>query len=136
LQQHIGDEVTIHDKNGETHIYEIADSFVVNPYDNSIKTQTEEEVSEMDMAEIPDDIVETEDDIQLVVSGLSVYVESLNLMDKAHSEQEQTAPIAMVAELNHQYGADVFDAYMKDQKAEPGRTEAAVKSAKEKSKAR
>jgi hypothetical protein len=33
----------------------------------------------MDMAEIPDDIVETEDEIQLVVSGWSVYVESLNL---------------------------------------------------------
>lgn len=41
--------------------------------------EVEEAVSEMDMAEIPDDIVETEDDIQLVVSGWSVYVESLNL---------------------------------------------------------
>jgi sortase A len=42
-QAAIGDEVTILDKNGETHIYEITDSFVVNPYDNSIKTQTGEE---------------------------------------------------------------------------------------------
>jgi hypothetical protein len=41
--------------------------------------EVEEAVSEMDMAEIPDDIVETEDDIQLVVSGWSVFVESLNL---------------------------------------------------------
>lgn len=41
--------------------------------------EAEEAVSEMDMAEIPDDIVETEEDIQLVVSGWSVYVESLNL---------------------------------------------------------
>jgi hypothetical protein len=41
--------------------------------------EVEEAVSEMDMAEIPDDIVETEDEIQLVVSGWSVYVESLNL---------------------------------------------------------
>jgi sortase A len=42
-QAAIGDEVTILDKNGETHIYEITDNFVVNPYDNSIKTQTGEE---------------------------------------------------------------------------------------------
>jgi hypothetical protein len=31
-------------------------------------------------------------------------------------------------------GADVFDTYMKEQKAEPGRTEATVKLEKEKSK--
>jgi sortase A len=42
-QAAIGDDVTILDKNGETHIYEITDSFVVDPYDNSIKTQTGEE---------------------------------------------------------------------------------------------
>jgi hypothetical protein len=53
-----------------------------------------------------------------------------------HSEQEQTAPLAMVAEPDHQYGADVFDAYMKEQKAEPGRTEVPVKPDKEKSKVR
>jgi BioD-like phosphotransacetylase family protein len=58
------------------------------------------------------------------------------VMEKEHSEQEQTAPLAMVAEPDHQYGADVFDAYMKEQKAEPGRTEAAVKPEKEKNKAR
>jgi hypothetical protein len=57
-------------------------------------------------------------------------------MEKAHSEQEQTAPLALVAEPDHQYGADIFDAYMKEQKEEPGRTEAAVKPEKEKSKAR
>jgi hypothetical protein len=58
------------------------------------------------------------------------------VMDKAHSEQEQTASLAMVAEPEHQYGADVFDAYMKEQKETPGRTEAAVEPVKEKSKAR
>jgi hypothetical protein len=57
-------------------------------------------------------------------------------MENAHSEQEQTAPLAMVAEPDHQYGADVFDAYMKGQKAEPGRKETPVKPEKEKSKAR
>jgi hypothetical protein len=62
--------------------------------------------------------------------------ESYLSMEKAHSEQEQTAPLAMVAEPDHQYGADVFDAYMKEQKEELGRTEAAVKPEKEKSKAR
>jgi hypothetical protein len=45
--------------------------------------EVEEAVLEMDMAEIPDDIVETEDKIQLVVSGWSVYVESLNLSLRA-----------------------------------------------------
>ena len=34
--------VTIIDKNGQTHIYEVTDTEVVNPYDNSIKTQGEE----------------------------------------------------------------------------------------------
>ena len=38
----IGDNVTIIDKNGQTHIYEVTDTEVVNPYDNSIKTQGEE----------------------------------------------------------------------------------------------
>jgi hypothetical protein len=42
----------------------------------------------------------------------------------------------MVAEPDHQYGADVFDAYMKEQRTEPGRTEAPVKPEKGKSKAR
>lgn len=34
--------MTIIDKNGQTHIYEVTDTEVVNPYDNSIKTQGEE----------------------------------------------------------------------------------------------
>ena len=38
----IGDNVTIIDKNGQTHIYEVTDTEVVNPYDNSIKTQGKE----------------------------------------------------------------------------------------------
>lgn len=38
----IGDIVTIIDRKGRTHIYEVAENEVVNPYDNSIKTQGEE----------------------------------------------------------------------------------------------
>ena len=38
----IGDEVTIIDKKGQAHIYEVTETEVVNPYDNSIKTQGEE----------------------------------------------------------------------------------------------
>ena len=37
-----GDEVTIIDKNGQTHIYEVTETAVVDPYDNSIKAQGEE----------------------------------------------------------------------------------------------
>lgn len=33
--------MTIIDKNGQTHIYEVTGTEVVNPYDNSIKTQGE-----------------------------------------------------------------------------------------------
>ena len=35
----IGDEVSIMDKNGQTHIYEVTGTDVVNPYENRIKTQ-------------------------------------------------------------------------------------------------
>ena len=38
----IGDEVMITDKNGLKHIYEVTETDVVNPYDNSIKTQGDE----------------------------------------------------------------------------------------------
>ena len=38
----IGDEVMITDKNGQKHIYEVTETDVVNPYDNSIKTQGDE----------------------------------------------------------------------------------------------
>ena len=42
----IGDEVMITDKNGLRHIYEVTETEVVNPYDNSIKTQgTEKELT-------------------------------------------------------------------------------------------
>ena len=37
----IGDEVEIIDKKGQAHIYEVTETEVVNPYDNSIKTQGE-----------------------------------------------------------------------------------------------
>lgn len=106
-------------QNGQTHIYEVTDTEVVNPYDNSIKTQGEEKeltllpvhrrvlcvlwsdadirrqvwmnkryrlgeieeaVAEMEeRIDIEDDIAEIDDDFQIVVSGWSVYVESLNL---------------------------------------------------------
>lgn len=38
----IGDEVMITDKNGLRHIYDVTETEVVNPYDNSIKTQGDE----------------------------------------------------------------------------------------------
>jgi sortase A len=38
----MGDVVTIIDKKGQAHIYEVTETEVVNPYDNSIKTQGEE----------------------------------------------------------------------------------------------
>ena len=38
----IGDEVMITDKKGLKHIYEVTETEVVNPYDNSIKTQSDE----------------------------------------------------------------------------------------------
>ena len=42
----IGDEVMITDKNRQKHIYEVTETEVVNPYDNSIKTQgTEKELT-------------------------------------------------------------------------------------------
>ena len=37
----IGDVVTIIEKKGQAHIYEVTETEVVNPYDNSIKTQGE-----------------------------------------------------------------------------------------------
>ena len=42
-QVEMGDVVTLLDTNGELHSYEVVDSFVVGPYDNSIKTQSEAE---------------------------------------------------------------------------------------------
>lgn len=38
-----GDEVSILDKDGEIHLYEVTETFVINPYDNSIKTQGDSE---------------------------------------------------------------------------------------------
>ncbi len=38
-----GDKVSILDKNGEIHLYEVTETFVINPYDNSIKTQGDSE---------------------------------------------------------------------------------------------
>ncbi len=38
-----GDEVSILDKNGEIHLYEVSETFIIDPYDNSIKTQSDKE---------------------------------------------------------------------------------------------
>jgi len=42
----------------------------------------EEAITELDVSEVPDDIAETTDDMQLVISGWSVYVKELNLILK------------------------------------------------------
>lgn len=42
----------------------------------------EEAITELDVSEVPDDIAETTDDVQLVISGWSVYVKELNLILK------------------------------------------------------
>lgn len=42
-QIEIGDVVTLLDTSGEIHSYEVVGSFVVGPYDNSIKTQSDAE---------------------------------------------------------------------------------------------
>lgn len=41
--------------------------------------EVEEAVAEMDFSEIDDDLVETDEDVQLVISGWFVYIESLNI---------------------------------------------------------
>lgn len=38
-----GDEVSILDKNGDVHLYEVTETFIIDPYDNSIKTQGDTE---------------------------------------------------------------------------------------------
>lgn len=42
-QVEIGDKVTLLDTEGEIHSYEVSETFVVGPYDNSIKTQGDAE---------------------------------------------------------------------------------------------
>ena len=60
--------------------------------------EIEEAVSEMEeLIDIEDDIAEIDDEFQIVVSGWSVYVESLNLTLRQgiHSFQEQP-PVAII----------------------------------------
>jgi hypothetical protein len=57
-----------------------------------------------------------------------------NVMEQGHSERGQNAMPVMVTESEHRYGAYVFAVYMKDQKAEPDRTDMHVKAVKDKSK--
>ena len=39
-----GDKVKITDKKGEVHMYEVADTSVIGPYDNTVKNQSDEEI--------------------------------------------------------------------------------------------
>ena len=38
------DKVKITDKNGEVHLYEVVDSYIIDPYDNTVKNQSDEEI--------------------------------------------------------------------------------------------
>ena len=40
----LGDKVKLIDRNGEVHLYEVADMFIIGPYDNEVKAQGEEEI--------------------------------------------------------------------------------------------
>lgn len=39
-----GDKVKITDKKGEVHMYKVADTCIIGPYDNTVKKQTDEEI--------------------------------------------------------------------------------------------
>lgn len=39
-----GDRVKVTDKKGEVHMYEVADTSVIGPYDNTVKNQSDEEI--------------------------------------------------------------------------------------------
>lgn len=39
----VGDKVKLIDRNGEVHLYEVSDMFIVGPYDNEVKVQGEDE---------------------------------------------------------------------------------------------
>mgnify|MGYP000212986475 CR=1 FL=1 len=39
-----GDKVKITDKKGEVHMYEVADTCIIGPYDNTVKNQSDEEI--------------------------------------------------------------------------------------------
>ena len=39
-----GDQVKITDKNGEIHMYEVTDTYIIDPYDNTVKNQSDEEI--------------------------------------------------------------------------------------------
>ena len=43
-QVNIGDEVKVMDSAGENHLYEIAETKVIDPYETSIKARGEEEI--------------------------------------------------------------------------------------------
>ena len=40
----LGDKVKLIDRNGEVHLYEVADMFIIGPYDNEVKAHGEEEI--------------------------------------------------------------------------------------------
>ena len=39
-----GDTVKITDKNGKIHMYEVTDTYIIDPYDNTVKNQSDEEI--------------------------------------------------------------------------------------------
>lgn len=39
-----GDKVKITDKNGEIHMYEVTETYIIDPYDNTVKNQSDEEI--------------------------------------------------------------------------------------------
>lgn len=39
-----GDKVKITDKKGEVHMYQVADTCIIGPYDNTVKNQSDEEI--------------------------------------------------------------------------------------------
>lgn len=43
-QLSVGDKVKITDKKGEVHMYEVADTCIIGPYDNTVKKQSDEEI--------------------------------------------------------------------------------------------
>ena len=43
-QLSVGDRVKITDKKGEVHMYEVADTCIIGPYDNAVKNQSDEEI--------------------------------------------------------------------------------------------
>ena len=70
----IGDEVMITDKKGQEHIYEVTETEVVNPYDNSIKTQGDEKefMPDFDVTIVYEGNIETQEWLYYEQDGMVV----------------------------------------------------------------